>query len=113
MDLLGVLEEARPVLLLEFLLVELELNVLAGVVNLGPLGVDLGEELNVELVGLLQGLGVALEGESLGLQVQLEVGRGDVRDGDGEPDEVLLGVRGAGALSPEDCRARAKSVSCS
>lgn len=102
MNLLGLLEEAGPVLLLEVLLLELELNVLAGVMGLGLIRADLGEELKVELVGLLQRVGVALEGETLGLEVELEVRCGDVRDGDGEPDEVLLGVGRAGALGPEN-----------
>jgi hypothetical protein len=103
-DLLGLLEQAGPVLLLELLLLELELDVLAGVEGLGLGGVDLGVELDVELVRPLQGVGVTLEGDALGLDVELQVGGGDIGDGDGQVDEVLGSIRGAGALGPEDWR---------
>lgn len=103
-DLLGLLEQAGPVLLLELLLLELQLNVLARVVDLALLRVNLAVQLEVEVEVLLQGVGVAVKGQARGLEVELEAGGGDVRDGDGQVDEVLGGVGGAGALGPEDWR---------
>jgi len=72
------------------------------VVDLAVLDVDLGVELEVQLVGALQGVGEAAEGETGGLQVQLEVLLLDVGYGDGEVDIVLCGVGLIGALGPED-----------
>ncbi len=48
MHLLAVLEQSRPVLLLELLLAQHQLNVAAGVVNLGLLGIDFGVEVEVD-----------------------------------------------------------------
>ncbi len=45
---LGLLEQAGPELFLELLLLELDLDVLGGVVDLGGIDVDLGEELKVD-----------------------------------------------------------------
>ena len=101
-NLLGVLEEAGPVGLLELLLAQLQLDVLGGVVDLALGDIDLGEELDVEVVGPLEGIRVAGEGKALGLQVQLEVGGRDIGHADGQVDEVL-GLVGLGrTLRPED-----------
>lgn len=89
MDLLAVLQQAGPELLLELLLSQDDLDVLGGVVDLALLLVDLGVELEVDLVCPLEGVGVAAEAEALGLQLELEVVRLDVGDVDGEVDEVL------------------------
>jgi hypothetical protein len=99
---LGLLEQAGPVLLAELLLLELELDVLGGVVGLGLLDVNLGVELKLEVVFALQSGGGAGEGEGGGLEVELEIRGGDIGDGDGEVDEVLGGFAGGRALRPED-----------
>lgn len=102
MELLGLLEQAGPVLLLEVLLAQLQLDVARGVVDLGVLGVDLRVELELEVEVALQGVRVALEFEGGGLEVQrVLVGR-DIGGGDGQVDEVLLRVGVGGALGPED-----------
>lgn len=102
LQLLGLLEQAGPVLLLEVLLAQLQLDVARGVVDLGVLGVDLRVELELEVEVALQGVRVALELERGGLEVQrVLVGR-DIGGGDGQVDEVLLRVGVGGALGPED-----------
>lgn len=62
--------------------------------DLGVLEVDLVQELELQMVGLLQRIALALKGQAGGLQVQLRVFWLAVRDGDGEVDVVLLGVGG-------------------
>jgi len=100
MHALALLQQPRPVLLLQLLLPQLEVDVRAGVVRLGGVDVDLGIELEFHVVGGLLGLGVAGEGEAAGLQVDL--GLGNVGGGDREGDVVALGVGGRGALGPDD-----------
>lgn len=102
---LVLLEESWPVLLLEVLLLELDLDVLGSVVDLALGRVNLGVEFELDVVLALQGARCTGEGQGGGLEVQLQVILGYVRDGDGQVDEVLGGVRVGGALSPEDCRA--------
>lgn len=102
LQLLGLLKQAGPVLLLEFLLAQLQLDVARGVVDLGVLGVDLGVELELEVEVALQGVRVALELERGGLEVQRVLVGGDIGGGDGQVDEVLLRVGVGGALGPED-----------
>lgn len=111
MDLLGVLQQTGPVFLLELLLAQVDLDVLAGVVDFALLGVDLGVELELEVVCLFKRVGVAGEGQRVGLEIQLETGRGDVRDADGQEDDVLGLISGGGPLCPEDCRGRSIFVS--
>lgn len=53
-DALGVLEQSRPVLLLELLLLQLYLNILGSVVDLALSGVDLAPELELDMVLLLE-----------------------------------------------------------
>jgi hypothetical protein len=91
-DLLRVLQEPWPELLLQLLLSQDDLNVLSGVVNLALLLVDLSVELELEVVVSLERVRVAGEGKSLWLEAQLQVGRFDVRYRDGEIDEVLCGI---------------------
>lgn len=102
LQLLGLLEQAGPVLLLEVLLAQLQLDVARGVVDLGVLGVDLRVELELEVEVALQGVRVALELERGGLEVQRVLVGGDIGGGDGQVDEVLLRVGVGGALGPED-----------
>lgn len=98
------LEQARPVFLLEVLLLQLNFDVLGSVVNLGAGDVDLLEKLELEVVIALEGSGNSGEGEACGLEVELNVVLGNVGDGNGEIDEVLLGGGVGGALGPEDWR---------
>lgn len=91
--LLRLLQQAGPVLLLELLLLELELDILGGVVDLALGGVDLGVELEFEGVRPLEGFRVALEGETGGLEIELEIGGRNIGNGDGQVDKVLGGVR--------------------
>ena len=99
---LVLLEESWPVLLLEVLLLELDLDVLGSVVDLALGRVNLGVEFELDVVLALQGARGTGEGQGGGLEVQLQVILGYVRDGDGQVDEVLGGVGVGGALSPED-----------
>lgn len=103
LQLLGLLEQARPVLLLELLLAQFNLDIARGVVDLAVLDVDLAVEGELEVVGGLLGVGQTLEVQAVGLKVQLEVLLLHVRDDNGEVDEVLLGIRVGRALGPEDC----------
>jgi hypothetical protein len=89
-DLLRVLEESWPELLLGLLLPENQLDVLGGVVDLAVVDIDLGEELELDVVRLLQAVGLAAEGEAGGLEIKLEVLLLAVGHGDGEVDVVLL-----------------------
>jgi hypothetical protein len=72
-DLLSILQEPWPELLLQLLLSQDDLNVLSGVVNLALLLVDLSVELELEVVVSLERVRVAGEGKRLGLQVKLEI----------------------------------------
>lgn len=110
-DLLGLLEQAGPVGLVELLLLQLQLDILARVVDLGGLLVDLGVKLELQVVGLLEGVGVAGEGQTRGLEVELEALLGHVGDGDGQVDEVLLGIGAGRALCPENCKIGRERVS--
>ena len=68
--------------------------------RLAVLGVDLGIEFELQVVGCLFGVRVAAEGEGGGFQVDFEGFGGDVGGGDGEVDVISLGVGGRGALGP-------------
>ena len=103
LELLSLLEQTRPVLLLELLLAQLDLDIARGVVDLAVLDVDLAVEGELEVVGCLLGVGETLEVQAIGLEVQLEVVLLHIGNDNGEVDEVLLGVRVGRALSPEDC----------
>lgn len=103
-NLLGLLEETRPVMSIKLLLAELHLDITGRVVDLARSRVNLGVELKLDMVGLLEGVGVAGEDETSGLKVELEVGSRDVGNADGEVDEVVLGVGSRRALGPANCR---------
>lgn len=100
--LLGVLEQARPVFFRKVLLLQLDLNVASRVVDLALLGVDVGVEVDLDVVSGLLGIRVASKGKASGLEVEFHVFGWHIGDGDGEPDIVLFSVAGAGALSPLD-----------
>lgn len=106
------LEQAGPVLLLEVLLLELHLDVLGGVVDLAGGGVNLGKELEVDMVLALESARGTGEGESRGLDVQLDVVLGDIGDGDGEVDKVLVGVGAGRALGPENYCTAVLAINC-
>lgn len=89
-DLLRVLEKSWPELLLGLLLPQHQLDVLGGVVDLAVVDIDLGVELKLNVVRLLQAVGLAAEGDAGGLEVKLQVFGLAVGHGDGEVDVVLL-----------------------
>lgn len=69
MNLLLVIQQSRPELLLELLLPQHELDILASVGDLGLLLVDLGVEFDVQVICLLERIRVASEGQTRGLYV--------------------------------------------
>jgi hypothetical protein len=74
------------------------------VADLGLLGVDLGVEVDVDGVcDLLRG-GGAFEAKRSLLEIELQVGFGDVGGDNGEVNVVLLGVAAGRALRPGNCR---------
>lgn len=92
MNLCLVLEQARPEFLLEILLTQDECDIATAVLDLGLLGVDLGEELKVYSVGDLFRARCTLEAELCGLQVELQIRLGNIGGNDGKKDVVLLRV---------------------
>jgi hypothetical protein len=62
-DLLLILEQTGPVLLVEVLLLQDQLDPARGVVDLALLGVNLGEQIHLDVVGGLLALGVTGEFE--------------------------------------------------
>lgn len=109
---LGLLQQAGPVSLVQLLLLQFELDVLARVVDFGSLVVDLGVKLQLEVVGLLERIRVAGEGQTGGLEVELQVRGGHIRHCDGQVNEILLGVGTGGPLGPENCVMSAEVVCC-
>jgi len=102
-DLLRILQQSWPELLLQLLLSQDQLNVLGGVVDLALRGVNLGVELERNLVVSLEGIRVAGKCQGSGLKVELKLGCLDIRYGEGQVDEVLSGIGLVGSLSPKDC----------
>lgn len=100
--LLCVLQQSWPELLLQLLLAQDQLDVLARGVDLALRWVNLGIEVKRELVVSLEGVRVAGEREGGWLQVELKLGCLDVGYGDGQVDVVLCGIGRAGSLSPKD-----------
>jgi len=68
--------------------------------GLALIDVDLVVELELDVVGGLLRVGVAAEGEARGFEVELHRFFGHVGDGYREVDEVLGWVGGGGALGP-------------
>jgi len=100
--LLCVLQQSWPELLLQLLLSQDHLDVLARGVDLALRWVNLGIEVKLELIVSLEGVRVAGEGEGGWFQVKLELGCLDIGYGDGQVDVVLRGIGRAGSLSPKD-----------
>lgn len=73
-------------------------------VDLAAGGVDLVVEVELDVVLALEGRRGAGEGERRRLEVDLGPALGDVGDGDGQVDEVALGVGAGRALGPQDWR---------
>jgi len=92
-DLLCILQQSWPELLSRLLLSQNHLDILGGVVDLALLWINLSVEFELDVVCPLEGLGVACEGESLWLEVELKVCGLDIRNGDGEVDQVLCWLR--------------------
>lgn len=92
MHLLLVLEKAGPELLLKLLLPENKLDVAVSVVDFGVLGVDLGKEVqrNVVCYALSGG---ALERDILLRDAESSVGLGNLGNLDVDVKEVALRVR--------------------
>ena len=77
---LALLQQPRPILLLHLLLPQQEVHIRARGLRLGILDVDLAVEFQLDVVGGFLGVGVAGEGEAIGLEVDFRgahVGRGD------------------------------------
>lgn len=101
-DLLCILQESWPELLLQLLLSQNHLDILSGVIDLARADINFTVELKLDMVVSLERVGVAREGEGLGLEVELEVCRLDVGYGDSQINEVLSCVGLVGSLSPKD-----------
>ena len=100
MHLLALLQQARPVLLLELLLPQQEAHVGAGGMRLGVLDIDLAVELELDVIGGFFGFAVAGEDKAVGFQI--DGGLFGISRADGEGDVVPLRVAGGRALSPEN-----------
>lgn len=101
MNLLSRLQQTGPVLLLELLLPQNQLNLTVAVVHLGVLRVDLGIQLQLDVIlyALLGGSGERDRGRR---DVQLSLGLGDIGRLDVHVEVVALRFRGGGALGPCD-----------
>lgn len=102
MNLLSFLQQSWPELLLQLLLSQDQLDILSGVVDLALLGVNLSVELKFEMVASFEGIGVAVKGEGLVFDVELQVCRLNIWHSDGEIDEVLFSLSLVRSLGPED-----------
>lgn len=72
--------------------------------DLGLGGINLGIEVELDLVVAFEGVGVAAEGEIGGLEVDFDVGGLNIWYRDCNVEKVLLWIRLVRALCPEDCR---------
>ena len=73
MHFLALLQKTWPVLLLELLLSQYHLHILSSVVNLALLWLDLGVELELQVVGSLKRIRGTSEGKGCWLEIELEV----------------------------------------
>lgn len=99
MDLLGVLQKTRPVLHLQLLLPQNQLNLTVGVVDLAVLGVDLSVEVQGDVVcyALARRSG---ERDIVGGDLQVGLVLGNVGGLDEDVEVVALGLRVGRALGP-------------
>lgn len=105
MQLPRLLQQTRPVLLLLLLLAQHHVDAARGVMGLGVLDIDLGVQLQVDLVLDLFRVARAGEGYAGGGEVELCGRGGDVWHGEGHEEDVLFGFGRGGALGPEDWKA--------
>lgn len=103
MDLLGILQETRPVLLLQLLLAQHQLNLAVGVVDFAVLGIDLAKQVQGDVVcdTLAGGAG---ERDIVGGDSDVGLVLGDVRSLQAHVEVVALGLIGRGALGPSHCK---------
>lgn len=90
-DLLGVLKKTRPVLHLEFLLAQNELNLTVGVVHLAVLRVDLAVQVKRDRVCDTLAGGTS-ERDIVGGEAQLSIGLGDIGSLQVNIEVVALGL---------------------
>lgn len=100
MQLLALLQQTRPIFLLELLLSQHHLDIAIRVIDLALLGVDLRVKLQLDMVRLIARF--AREGELARLQIELEIFWLHVGHRDCQVDVILGGIGGRGALSPQD-----------
>ena len=105
----GFLEKPRPELSLGHLLPQDKLNAAPGMVGLGCRLIDFLIEL--ELDGIVAVLAPTGKAEFGGRKIQLERSLRDVRGVYRQVEDILGLVLGIGALSPEDLKNDAKTVS--
>lgn len=99
MNLLGVLQKARPVLHLQLLLSQDQLNLTVSVVDLAVLGVDLGVKVQRNMVRYTLSR-LAGEGDVGGGDLEVGLCLGDVGSLEVNVEIVALGLRVGRALSP-------------
>lgn len=103
MNLLAVLQKTGPVLLLQLLLAQHELNLAVGVVDLAVLGINLGEKVQRDVVCYTLA-GGAGERDVGGGDVELGLVLGDIGGLEAHVEVVALGVFSGGALGPSNCK---------
>lgn len=98
--LLGILQQPRPVSLVQLLLLQHHLDGARRVVDLAGGRVDGGVQIELDVVVGLFRLAVARKGHALRLHVQLDLGGVDIRHRNRQEDVVLYRFRLARALRP-------------
>lgn len=103
MNLLGVLQETRPVFLLQLLLAQHQLDLAVSVVDLAVLGINLAEQVQRDVVcyTLARGAG---ERDIGGGEVDARLILGDIGGLQAHVEVVTLGLIGGGALGPSHCK---------
>src|SRR5438045_3178283 len=102
MHFLGIFEQPRPVLLVQFFLSQNDLDVLSRMVDLALCLVDLGVEVQLDMVGLFQSVRVACEGETAWLDVKLYFRRWKFRYRNSKVDVIFCGIAFRRPLRPKD-----------
>lgn len=96
------LQQSRPVLFLQLLFSKHHLDVTVGMVDLGLFWIKLIKEIYVDGISDTLGCRLSREGQLGWLNVQLEIGFGNIGSSDGEVDEISFGIGLGRALSPEN-----------
>lgn len=110
MDLLGVLQKTRPVLNLQLLLPQDKLNLTIGVVDLAVLRVDLGVQVQGDVVFYALAR-VAGESDIGGSDFEVGLSFGDIGSLENHVKVVALRLRVGRALGPGDWNTKEISVS--